>query len=335
MRALRVHSYGEPGDALVLDTDVQVPEPGPGQLRVRVAAAALGLPDVLLCRGTYQFRPEPPFSPGMEAAGVVTAAGDAGSAHLLEQRVVGVPVLPDGALGGECIVAIRNAYPIPDIVGDVAAVASHIAGTTAHIALHRRAELQPGETLLVHAGAGGTGSAAIQLGRIAGARVIATAGSAERAAVCRELGAEIAIDTSTEDIVAAVHDATGGRGVDIVFDPVGGDTFHASRRCIASEGRILLIGFAAGDFQTIPATDVLLHNYSVLGVYVGAYAGDDAGREFMLGVHADLMRWIETGDFRPLVSAEITPAEAPAALERLRDRQVVGRVVVCPERPEA
>ena len=241
--------------------------------------------------------------------------------------------MPHGALAEECIIACRNAYPVPDGVDDVAAVASHIAGTTAHIALHRRAQLRAGETLLVHAGAGGTGSAAIQIGRLGGARVIATAGSAERAAVCRDLGAEIAIDYTNDDLAAVVLDATGGRGADVVFDPVGGDVFHASRRCVASEGRILVIGFAAGEIQTIPANHVLVRNYSVLGVYVGAYARDDAGRRFMLGVHDELMAMISTGDFRPLVSREVTRPEAPAALEQLRDRQVVGRVVVHPTRP--
>ena len=304
MRALRVHDYGEPSEALVLDLDVPLPEPEPGHLQVEVGAAALGLPDVLLCRGKYQLRPDLPFSPGMEAAGIVSAVGEGVSTDLIGRRVVGVPALPSGALAESCIFAAHNAYPIPDDVDNITAVSSHISGTTAHLGLHRRAQLQPGETLLVHAGAGGTGSAAIQVGCIAGARVIATAGSAERAKLCEDLGA------------------------DVIFDPVGGTVFDASRKCIASEGRLLVVGFAGGEIQQIPANQVLLRNYSVLGLYVGAYAHDEAGRALMQGVHGELMAMIAKGSFRPLVSGVISLDEVPSALEALRDRSVTGRVVV-------
>jgi NADPH2:quinone reductase len=329
MRALRVHQHGEPEQALTVE-EVPVPVPGPGQMTVAVGAATLGLQDVLLVRGSYQLKPSLPFTPGLEVAGTVTAVGDAVDATWVGQRVVGVPALPDGGFAEQAVVAATNLYPLPDGVDDVDAAATHIAFNTAHVALHRRAQLQPDETLLVHAGAGGTGSAAIQLGVLAGARVLATAGSPERTAICRALGAAVAIDYRHEDFETVVRDLTDGRGADVIFDPVGGSVFERSRRCIASEGRLLLIGFAAGEPQTIKANRVLLGNYSVMGVYLGAYSQGDANRAFLLGVHDELMSRLRHGEIRPLVSREVNLDGVPGELGQLRDRQVVGRIVARP-----
>ena len=330
MRALRVHRHGEPDEALELE-DVPVPVPEPGQVTIRVGAAALGLQDLLLVRGTYQLKPDLPFTPGLEAAGTVTAVGADVDAAWIGQRVVGVPALPDGALAEEAIVPASNLYRLRDDVRDVDAAATHIAFTTAHVALHRRAALQTGETLLVHAGAGGTGSAAIQLGVLAGARVIATSGSPERAAICRDLGAEVAIDYRQEDFDTVVRDLTGDRGADVIFDPVGGAVFHRSRHCIASEGRLLLIGFAAGEPQTIKANGILLGNYSVMGVYMGAYSRGDANREMLRSVHDELLTLLSTGAIHALISREVGFRDVASALGQLRDREVIGRVVVRPE----
>jgi NADPH2:quinone reductase len=328
MRALRVHRHGEPDQALELE-DVPAPVPGPGHVTIRVGAAALGLQDLLLVRGSYQLKPDLPFTPGLEAAGTVTAVGAEVDEAWIGQRVVGVPALPDGALAEEAVVPATNLYPLPEDVGAVAAAATHIAFTTAHVALHRRAALRSGETLLVHAGAGGTGSAAIQLGVLAGARVIATAGSPERTAICRDLGAAVAIDYRQEDFATVVQDQTGGRGADVIFDPVGGSVFHQSRRCIASEGRLLLIGFAAGEPQTIKANSVLLRNYSVMGVYMGAYSRGD--RAVLQEVHEEVMSLLSAGAVRALISREVGLRDVAAALGQLRDREVIGRVVVRPE----
>jgi NADPH2:quinone reductase len=186
--------------------------------------------------------------------------------------------------------------------------------------------LQPGETLLVHAGAGGTGSAAIQLGVLAGARVIARAGSPERTAICRDLGASVAIDHRHEDFETVVRDLTGGRGADVIFDPVGGSVFERSRHCIASEGRLLLIGFAAGEPQTIKANGVLLGNYSVMG----AYSRGDANHGLLRGVHDELMSRLSAGDIRVVVDREVTLSGVAETLGQLRDRKVIGRIVVRP-----
>jgi len=328
MRALRVHHHGEPDEALELE-DVPVPVPEPGHVTIRVGAAALGLQDLMLVRGSYQLKPDLPFTPGLEAAGTVTAVGSDVDAAWIGQRVVGVPALPDGALAEEAVVPASNLYPLPDDVGAVDAAATHIAFTTAHVALHRRAALRSGETLLVHAGAGGTGSAAIQLGVLGGARVIATAGSPERTAICRDLGAAVAIDYRQEDFAVVVRDLTEGRGADVIFDPVGGSVFHQSRHCIASEGRLLLIGFAAGEPQTIKANSVLLRNYSVMGVYMGAYSRGD--RAVLREVHEELMTLLSAGAIRALISREVGLRDVAAALGQLRDREVIGRVVVRPE----
>jgi NADPH:quinone reductase len=185
--------------------------------------------------------------------------------------------------------------------------------------------LRAGETLLVHAGAGGVGSAAIQLGVAAGAHVLATAGGPEKVAVCRRLGAELAIDYRAEDFVAAVKDATGGRGADVIYDPVGGDTFDRSRKCIAFEGRILVIGFTGGRFADAPTNHVLIKNYAVVGVHWGLYNVMEPS--LVLETHAELMRLHQAGEIAPLVSSVIPLDDAPQALARLASRGTWGKVV--------
>lgn len=330
MRALRVHRHGEPTAALQLD-EVDALEVGPGQVTVRVGAASLSLPDVLLCRGRYQLDPPLPFTPGLEVAGRVVAVGDAVDPGLVGRRVVGVPALPAGGFAHEAIVPATGVYDVPDDVTDVDAAATHISHRTAHIALHRRAGLHAGQTLLVHAGAGGTGAAAVQLGVLAGAHVIATAGSAERVAACQALGATRAINYRHEDFVAIVRDATDGRGADVIFDPVGGETFRESQRCVASEGTIILIGFAGGEIQDMPANRVLFRNHNIVGLYMGAYSRGDENRRVLESVHEAIMHLVGSGQLTPLVSARVDLADVPVALERLRDRQVIGRVVTCPD----
>ena len=208
------------------------------------------------------------------------------------------------------------------------AAALLITYQTAYVGLHRRAGLRPGEWLLVHAGAGGVGSAAIQVGLAAGARVVATAGGPEKVAVCRELGAHEVIDYRSEDIAGRVKEVTGGHGADVVWDPVGGDVFDASRRCIAFEGRLVVVGFASGRIPSVPAGHVLVKNYSVVGLHWGLYRTVDP--EVVADAHAALTRLYEAGSIRPLVSERVPMAEAPAALARLASRGTVGKVVVLP-----
>jgi len=331
VRAWRVHELGEPADVLTLE-DVPSPAPGPGEVRLDVAAASLNFPDVLLCRGEYQVKPALPFTPGSEVAGTVSATGEGVDTAREGERVIAIPKFGDGGLAEETLAAAATVYPIPDSLDWPAAAALHITYQTGHLALHRRAALQPGETLLVHAGAGGVGSAAIQLGRAAGSRVFATAGGPEKVQVCRDLGAELVVDYRADDFVAAVKDATDGRGADVIYDPVGGDTFDRSRKCVAFEGRILVIGFTGGRIADAPTNHALVKNYSVVGVHWGLYNLMDP--KLIRATHDELVRLHGAGEIAPLVSEVLPLEEAPGALGRLASRGTWGKVV-CTTSPRA
>lgn len=329
MRAWRVHELGEPADVLTLD-DVPAPTPGAGEVLVDVAGVGLNFPDVLLCRGEYQIKPPLPFTPGAEIAGTVAAVGAGVTSLAVGERVLAIPKMGAGGLAERALAAEVTTHPIPDSLDWPAAAAMQITYQTGHVALHHRARLQPGETLLVHAGAGGVGSAAIQLGRGAGAHVIATAGGAEKASICRDLGADLAIDYNTDDFVSAVKDATGGRGADVIFDPVGGDVFDRSRKCVAFEGRILVIGFTSGRIPDVPANHILIKNYAVVGVHWGLYQVVQPARA--RATHEELMRLHASGQIAPLVSEVVGMADAADRVGRLAHRGTWGKVVVDPTR---
>jgi NADPH2:quinone reductase len=324
MRALRVHELGEPEAVMQMETR-PISEPGPGEVRVRVAAASLNFPDVLLCRGHYQVKPPLPFTPGAEVAGTVDAVGAGVTAVAPGDRVLAIPSFGHGGFAELTIAPAAGVFPIPDSMGFEAASALHVTYQTGHLALHRRAGLRAGETLLVHAGAGGVGSAAIQLGLAAGARVFATAGGPEKAVVCERLGAELVVDYRERDFVDAVKDATGGRGADVIYDPVGGDVFDRSRKCIAFEGRILIVGFTGGRFADAPTNHVLIKNYSVVGVHWALYNLHQP--EFVRFVHAELMALFEAGRIDPLISRTVSLEEVPSALAALGSRGTWGKVV--------
>jgi NADPH:quinone reductase len=317
MRAWRVHGLGDP-TAMTLD-DVPVPTPGEGQLLVKVRAAALNFPDVLMAAGLYQVRPPLPYVPGIELCGEVDGTG---------QRVLGAPSGGSGAFADFALMDADRAWPVPEGMPDEKAAALYIAYQTSHVGLHRRAHLQAGEWLLVHAGAGGVGSAAIQLGRAAGAHVIATAGGPEKVQVCRDLGADHVVDYTTEDFVPLVKEVTGGHGADVVYDPVGGDVFDRSRRCIAFEGRLVVVGFTSGRIPEAPANHLLIKNYSVVGLHWGLYGTHDPA-VFGL-VHEELTRLYEDGRIDPLVSRVLPLEEAPDGMAALASRGTVGKVVLTP-----
>ena len=327
MRAWRVHELGEPEAVLRLD-DVAVPVAGPGEVTIDVVGASLNFPDVLMCRGEYQVKPSLPFTPGAEVAGRVTTVGDGVDPDLVGQRVLAIPTFGHGGFTEHTLAPVGGVFPIPDSLGWNAAAALHVTYQTGYLALHRRAELRAGETLLVHAGAGGVGSAAIQLGLAAGARVIATAGGAEKVQVCRDLGAELVIDYRAGDFVDAVKDATDGRGADVIYDSVGGDTFDRSRKCIAFEGRVLVIGFAGGRIADAPTNHALIKNYSIVGVHWGLYNVHQPER--IRETHAALVGLHAEGLIDPLVSGVVTMAEIPAALARLASRGTWGKLVAEP-----
>jgi len=325
MRAWRVSTLGEPGAALSLDT-VPTPDPEEGEVLVRVSAVAANFPDVLLCRGEYQVRPELPFSPGIELVGTVAAlGGGASEAHGLRvgDRVVGSKI---GVLSEYAVLPASDVWKAPAALTDAEAAGLTVAYQTAWFGLHRRASLRAGEWLLVHAAAGGVGLAAVQLGVAAGARVIGVVGSAAKAAVAREAGAEIVLIRGVDDLVAGVKSATGGHGADVVFDPVGGAAFDASTKCIAFEGRIVVVGFAGGTIQALPAGHVLVKNYSVLGLHWGLYPR--VRPDLIDDARAELTRLAEAGGIHPVVDHIVPFERAPEALTALASGSTVGRVVI-------
>jgi NADPH:quinone reductase len=327
MKAWRVHELGEPRAVLELQ-DVDPPTPAPSQLVVRVLGAAANFPDVLMCRGLYQVRPELPFTPGLELCGEVLAVGDAVSRFAVGDRVLGAAVLPFGGFAEQALMDEATTFVAPDVLDDAQAASLYIGYQTGWFGLHRRARLQAGETLLVHAAAGGVGSAAVQLGKAAGARVIGVVGGAGKAETARSLGADVVVDRHHEDFVAVVRAQTEGRGADVIYDPVGGDTYQRSTRCIAFEGRILVIGFAGGEIQSAALNHVLIKNYSIVGLHWGLYNRLDPAA--VQACHDELTALAQRGRIAPLVSERLTMAETRDGLQRLADGLTVGRVVCVP-----
>lgn len=322
MQAIVCKQWGEPA-ALEFG---QLPRPNlaDGAVRLRVAACSINFADVLMVQGLYQEKPPFPFAPGMEVSGEIAETAG-GVTHLRPgQRVMAM--CGHGGLAAEVVVPAAAIVPIPDSMPFHEAAAFAVAYGTSHVALTHRGRLQPGETLLVHGAAGGVGLAAVEIGKQLGARVIATASTAEKLDLARASGADAAINYTTTDFVAAVKELTGGRGADVIFDPVGGEVFTRSLRCIAWEGRLLVVGFASGSIPAAPANLALLKNCSIVGTYWGAYL--DRAPEVIRQSLAQLLSWYEEGSIRPHV-AQIFPFERAAeALITLQERRAVGKVVV-------
>jgi NADPH2:quinone reductase len=324
MRAIVVERWMEPAE-LALG---EAPEPAlrPGTLLVEVKAAGCNFFDILMCRGSYQVKPPFPFVPGAEVAGVVAALGEGVVGFAPGDRVFGSSGL--AGFAERALVPAGAAWRLPDAMGFAEGAALPIVYPTSYAGLVLRAALAPGETLLVHAAAGGVGSAAVQIGRALGARVLATAGGAEKLAVARRSGAHVAIDYREEDFVARVLEETGGRGADVIYDPVGGDVFEKSMKCIAWNGRLLVIGFAGGEIPSVKLNRVLLKNISLVGLHWGAYAKHEPARipetmQALLQLHAK-------GAIRPEIYRSYPLAEAGKALVALGSRETWGKVVLTP-----
>ncbi|MDP6352831.1 MAG: NADPH:quinone oxidoreductase family protein [Alphaproteobacteria bacterium] len=323
MKAIQCKAFG-PIDDLAL-ADIPIPDPGPGQLRVAVHAASVNFFDLLMIRGQYQFKPTLPFTPGAEAAGEVIALGDGVSGFAIGDRVaIGGQA---GAFAEQAIVAVGRAHRLPDGVSyDVAAAYRGTYGT-AYYALRDRALLQPGEVLLVHGASGGTGLAAVELGRVMGARVIGTVGGAAKADIVRDHGAEtVLIYGGGERLRDQVKAATGGKGADVIFDVVGGDVFDESLRCINWYGRLLVIGFTSGRIPAAPTNLTLLKSCSVVGVFFGAWC--DREPEAARALNQTLLDWIAEGRIKPHVSARFPLSDSVAAMRTLAERKAIGKVVI-------
>ncbi|MDQ1031604.1 NADPH2:quinone reductase [Streptomyces umbrinus] len=321
MQAWQVHEIGEPSEVMRLE-DVERPTSGDGQVLLKVRAANINFPDALMCRGQYQVRPPLPFTPGVEICGE-TEDG---------RRVIANPALPYGGFAEYAVADAAALLPAPDALDDAEAAALHIGYQTGWFGLHRRARLEAGETLLVHAAAGGVGSAAVQLGKAAGAKVIGVVGGADKAAVARELGCDVVVDRRAEDVVAAVKEATGGRGADVIYDPVGGDAYTQSTKVVAFEGRIVVVGFASGSIPSPGLNHALVKNYSILGLHWGLYNTKDP--KLVLRCHEELTELAARGGIKPLVSERVPLSGAAAAVQRVADGVTTGRVAVVPSLDE-
>lgn len=324
MRAVVVDRLMEPREVTVCD--VPEPHPGPGEIAIAVRAAGCNFSDILMLQGRYQIRPELPFVPGREAAGVVAEIGAGVSGIAVGDRVLAFTHL--GAFAEKVVVSAADAFSMPAEMPFEHGAAIPIVYPTSHAALVDRAGIRPGETLLVHAAAGGVGLAAVQIGRALGARVIGTASGEDKLAIVRAAGAEVAIDYREQDFVPIVLEATDGRGADVIYDPVGGDTTDRSLRCIAWKGRLLVVGFAGGEIPEIRANRIMLKNIAVVGLHWPVYAEKEP--ETVRAIHEDLMRLYARGDIRPLIHATHPLERVGDALGDLADRRTVGKVIIVP-----
>jgi len=322
MKAVLCKTLG-PARNLVLE-EVASPLPKKNEILLDVQAAGVNFPDTLIIEGKYQFQPPLPFSPGGEAAGVVAAVGEKAGAFKVGDRVMALTGW--GAFAEQVAVPFYNVLPIPASMDFTTASAFGMTYGTSMHALRQRGQLQAGETLLVLGASGGVGLAAVEIGKAMGARVIAAASNTEKLAVAKAAGADELIDYSQASLREEIKRLTGGQGVDVIYDPVGGELFEQAVRGLAWNGRLLVVGFASGSIPQLAANLVLLKGAAVLGVFWGAFAQrqpEDNAANFK-----QLFAWYAEGKLKPLVSQTYPLAEAGAAIERLGQRQAVGKLVV-------
>lgn len=305
----------------------EVPAPalkGPNSVRIAVHAAGLNFADTLVVAGKYQEKPPLPFSPGLECGGVVLETGT-GVTHVKKgDRVMATTSF--GAFAEEVVTDAIEVYPVPDTMDFETAASFPVAYGTSHVGLKRRADLKHGETLMVHGAAGGVGLTAVEIGKAMGATVIATARGADKLAVAKAHGADHLIDYAAEDLRARVKEIAGDKGVDVIYDPVGGDVFDTSLRCLAWEGRLVVVGFAAGRIPQAPANLLLVKNMAVMGVFWGAYRQRDP--QVLRDSFAELLSWYAVGKLKPHISHHFAIDQAPQAMAAMLERRSTGKVIL-------
>ena len=320
MRAIRIHEFGEPKDLRV--DEVPRPEPGPGEVLVHVRCAALNFPDILKIAGKHHNKIEPPFAPGSEFAGTVAEVGAGVDGFEPGERVFART--GHGGFVEYVAVPVDKVVRTPESMPDEDAAVFSLVYHTSYIALVHRARLQPGETVLVHSAAGGVGLAAVQIARAKGAgKIIGTVGSDEKAAAVRANGADVVVNYRTDDFVETVKRETAGLGADIIYDPVGGEVSERSTKCIASEGRILIIGFTSGAFTKFRSNHILVKNYSVIGVLIGRTNASASRRCW-----EELLALYEEGAVKPVINHRFPMEEAADAMELLSSRKATGKIVL-------
>lgn len=325
MKAVLCKEYGPP-ESLVVE-DVPAAKAGKGEVVVAVKACSVNFPDTLIIQGKYQFKPPMPFSPGSDVTGTITAVGEG-----VTRAKVGDRVLASMAWGGfadEVVASEDKLTPLPDGLDFVTASAFLMTYSTSYYALKDRAKLQAGETLLVLGAAGGVGLAAVELGKLMGAKVIAAASSDEKLAVCKQYGADQTINYSSQDLKERLKALTGGRGVDVVYDPVGGPYSEMALRNTAWEGRFLVVGFSNGEIPRIPLNLALLKGCSIMGVFWGSFATREPQRNQQN--LQELLGWLQSGQLKPLVSATYPLERVAEALNSIAERRVTGKVVIVTE----
>lgn len=322
MKAALVKTYGTP-DSIVVE-QVDSPTPGTGEVRIRLRACGVNFPDVLMVAGKYQFKPEMPFSPGAEMAGDVIELGDGVNGVAVGDRVL--CFLGHGGMAEEIVVPAHAVVPMPDGMDyDMAAAVTLTYGTSYH-ALKQRAAIQPGEKLLVLGAAGGVGLAAVELGKLMGAEVIAAASNDEKLALAQSRGADHLINYTDVNLKAAVKEMTEGAGVDVIYDPVGGEMFDDCLRSLAWNGRLLVIGFASGEIPKAPANLPLLKGSAIVGVFWGAFTQREPkeNQQNMM----ELAQWFATGKLRPHIGHRFPLDQAAEAMNVLAERKAMGKVVI-------
>jgi len=324
MKAMIATQWGEPSEMQY--AEVADPTPGPGQVLIDVKAIGCNFPDILIIQGKYQMKPPLPFSPGHEVAGIALAVGAGVTRVHQGQRVFAMIEL--GAYAERAVADDTRVFAIPDTMSYEEAAAFALVNQTSYSALVHRAQMQPGEWLLVHAAAGGVGLAAVQIGKALGARVIATAGTAAKLEIARQSGADVLVDYRTEDWVERVKRVTDGHGADVIYDPVGGDVFDGSSKCIAFEGRLLVVGFAGGRIPSIAANRILLKNMSVVGVHWGMY--QTLGSPLVDQWMSALLAMYGKGQVWPVIYKTYPLAEAARALAAIASRESYGKVILVP-----
>ena len=322
MKTLRSHGVGGP-DSLVLD-DVADPVPGPGEVLIAVRSCAINYPDALMIRDLYQFKPQRPYAPGGEVSGIVEAVGEGVTAFQVGDRVLGS--CSTGGLAEKVVAQTTRLYPLPDGVSFEAGSALLMTYGTTIYGLKDRGNLKPGETLLILGAAGGVGLSAVELGKAMGARVIAGASTPEKLQIAREFGADELIDYSAQDLKATLKALTGGKGVDVIYDPVGDRLAEPAFRSIAWQGRYLVVGFAGGQIPAIPLNLPLVKGASIVGVFWGE-STDRAPKEHAENM-AELYGWLVQGKLKPLISKRFMLEDAGAAIRWVMDRKATGKVVV-------
>jgi NADPH2:quinone reductase len=325
MRRWQVSSFGEPAEVLFLELDAEEFEPGPGQVKVAVEAAGLGLPDVFMCRDNYPLTPPLPFTPSQEAAGTVVAVGEGVKPDVIGTRVLGPTLFQAqrGGLADFCLMHERGTFPIPEEMSGEEAAGFFIPYQTAWIGLVRRAQLSEDDTVLILGASGSSGSAAIQLAKAKGARVIAVAGGPDKGAFCQQLGADAVIDHRRENITETARALTDGKGVSVVYDPVGGRPGRAAFEATAFEGRFVIIGYASGEWPKIELVETLPKNISLVGAMPLGYSP-----EFMQEAHRDLMGHWRDGQLKVSGSQVFAFEDGLKAIEHIAAGKVEGKVIV-------